>query len=141
VYSGLVGSAIAVPMWTHRCFRNLPALGATPAAWSPAWAAGGWFVPVANLFVPYLVVRELWRCSHFEGSAQPAVVALWWAACIAPLVLLLLSYAALLVSSTAAVLLALASNLATIPGGVLLIAIVRIVSARQRARYAQLTAL
>src|SRR5262245_31372307 len=32
---GVAGSAIAVPMWMHRCFRNLPALRGTTTRWSP----------------------------------------------------------------------------------------------------------
>jgi hypothetical protein len=26
--------------------------------WSSKWAIGGWFIPVANLFIPFLVMRE-----------------------------------------------------------------------------------
>jgi hypothetical protein len=55
-----VAGAIAIPMWCHRAYRNLPALGAGVVRFSPGWAAGSWFVPVLNLFRPYQVLRELW---------------------------------------------------------------------------------
>ena len=81
--AGFVGATIAVPMWMHRCFRNLPALGATDSHWSPPMAAGAWFIPFGNLFIPYLVIRQLW--AKADGSRVPSwpLPALWWSACIA----------------------------------------------------------
>jgi Domain of unknown function (DUF4328) len=58
-YGGLVGGAIAVPMWTHRCYRNLPVLGRFGHL-SPAWAACGWFIPVANVVLPWIALQDLW---------------------------------------------------------------------------------
>ena len=55
-----VAGAIAIPMWCHRAYRNLPALGAGVLRFSPGWAAGSWFGPALNLFRPYQVLRELW---------------------------------------------------------------------------------
>jgi Domain of unknown function (DUF4328) len=64
---GFVGSAVAVPMWMHRAYRNLPALRAQALRWSPGWAAGGWFIPFANLVIPFQVMRELW---HHSGGCR-----------------------------------------------------------------------
>lgn len=80
--AGFVGAAIAVPMWMHRCYRNLPALGATALHWSPAWAVGAWFIPVANLVLPYMVARELWAKAGGRVVRSGPLLALWWAACI-----------------------------------------------------------
>ena len=77
--AGIIGSAVAVPMWMHRAFRNLPALGEQGLRWSPAWAAGAWFIPFANLFIPYRVMRELWSSC---GDGQP-LPQRWWTAWIA----------------------------------------------------------
>ncbi len=86
--AGFVGAAIAVPMWMHRCYRNLPALGATALSWSPAWAAGAWFIPAANLVLPYMVARELWAKAGGPHPAQPGpLLGLWWAACIGAVVI------------------------------------------------------
>lgn len=79
---GFLGAAIAVPMWIHRCYRNLPALGSRGHL-SPAWAAAGWFVPIANLVLPYLTVREVWIASTPRGRLTAALVAAWWAVWLA----------------------------------------------------------
>src|SRR5207237_3487739 len=81
--SGYVGAAVAVPLWMHRCFRNLPALGVIPQRWSPAWAAGGWFIPFANLVIPYRVARELWMRTSVEQDWRDPLVQRWWSAWIA----------------------------------------------------------
>jgi len=87
VVPSVVGAAIVVPMWMHRAYRNLPALGEQAMRWSPAWALGGWFVPFANLVIPYLCLRELW---NGFGDERP-LPQLHWAAWIGIYVLSLLS--------------------------------------------------
>jgi hypothetical protein len=54
---------------------------------SPGWAVGWWFIPFANLVMPYLTVRELWKASDANAGAidwkargGAAIVALWWTA-------------------------------------------------------------
>ena len=81
-YLGLLGAAIAVPMWIHSSYRNLPALGSRGHL-SPAWAAGCWFVPVANLVLPYVAVRDLWVASGAIGRlggslTAGSLIAGWW---------------------------------------------------------------
>jgi hypothetical protein len=73
-----VGLVIVVPMWAYRCQRNLPGLGASGLRYSPAWAAGAWFIPLGNLVVCYNVVREIWLASAPNGRGEP-LVWLWWA--------------------------------------------------------------
>ena len=139
----LVGAAIAVPLWMHRAFRNLPALGAGPLTWSPGWAAGGWFVPGANLVVPYLVAREIWRQVQTDTERPWPLVQLWWTAWIAAGVLRLVGawQGATGVATPSilgwadSIMLALAWTTA----GVLLIIIIRRVSRRQRAARIALT--
>jgi Domain of unknown function (DUF4328) len=66
----------AVAAWTVRCRRNLGVLPEHRPRWSPAWAAGGWFIPVANLFVPLLCLRETWSAS--AGRRPPLLLLPWW---------------------------------------------------------------
>lgn len=87
-YLGLLGAALAVPMWMHRCYRNLPALGSR-GHFSPAWAAGCWFVPIANLVLPYVAVRDVWAASRPGGHWNAALVAAWWIAWLAAWALLI----------------------------------------------------
>jgi uncharacterized protein DUF4328 len=136
-WAGLVGGAIAVPMWMHRCFRNLPALSAAPRGWSPAWAVWGWFIPLANLVIPYLVARELWRQVHLDGRSPFPTVGVWWAAWVVALIGQVLS-GTLLAATLAGFVGTMVADVVTAAAGVLLIVIIRQVTRRQRARYAQL---
>lgn len=59
----LLAAGLAWLLWQHRAHANLRALGVPGLRFSPGWAVGWWFVPLANLVMPYLAVRELWRAS------------------------------------------------------------------------------
>jgi hypothetical protein len=74
-----VAAAVAVPMWCHRVYRNLPALGAQSLKFSPGWAAGAWFVPFLNIWRPYRVLREVWQQSRPTGESW-TLVKIYWAA-------------------------------------------------------------
>lgn len=75
-YGGLLAGGIAMAVWTHRCYRNLPSLGRRPHL--PSFlAAAGWLIPLANLMVPWFALQDL--------AAGPGVFArdrlaihLWW---------------------------------------------------------------
>lgn len=79
-------SVVVVAMWIHRAHANLRDAGADGLQFSPGWAVGWYFIPFANLVMPFQAMRELWNASHgnadpFGGSAPP-VVKWWWAAWI-----------------------------------------------------------
>jgi Domain of unknown function (DUF4328) len=136
-WASLVGGAIAVPMWMHRCFRNLPALSATPRGWSPAWAVWGWFIPLANLVIPYLVARELWRQVHLDGRSPLPAVGVWWAAWVLALIGQVVN-GTVLAATLVGFVGTMVADVVTVAAGVLLIVIIRQVTRRQRMRYAQL---
>ena len=129
---GLVGGAISVPMWMHRAYRNLPALGAQGLRWSPAWAAGAWFIPVANFVIPYGVMRELWRGSG--GPPESFSPGLWWAALLGANAVRIAAVQVARFSPAGADVLGMVSDLGIVAAGVLLILIIRQVTGRQRAR-------
>lgn len=79
----LLVAVAAVIAWLYQARREAERLGGTPG-WAPWWVVGGWFVPVANLVVPYLVVRDVWRASR-AGPAGP--VGRWWASVLVTLLL------------------------------------------------------
>ena len=82
--------AVAFLVWVHRAYRNLRALGNPPRLlnYSPGWAVGSFFIPFANLYLPYKIVREIWDLSdpnvrtqddlmfHQPGGSPLLVV--WW---------------------------------------------------------------
>jgi hypothetical protein len=74
-------------VWCWRAAKNQQALGRTPERLSSGWAVGGWFVPVANLVIPVLVVQDLWRGSderiargdpRWRIADRSWLVGWWW---------------------------------------------------------------
>lgn len=48
---------------------------------SAGWHVGSWFIPLANLVMPFQNLRDLWR--RFVGSRRTAILGWWWAATLA----------------------------------------------------------
>ena len=45
-------------IWLHRACKNLDYLEVVDTRFTPGWAIGWWFIPFANLFMPYQVVKS-----------------------------------------------------------------------------------
>jgi hypothetical protein len=89
---------VAWLVWQHRGQRNLSRLGVRQLQFTPAWAVGWWFVPIANLWKPYQSVRELWRASRAgvddalrAGERTWPVIGWWWGVWLASNITLRLS--------------------------------------------------
>lgn len=72
-------------MWIYRAYKNLRALNpANRLDNSPGWAVGSFFIPFANLFIPFRIVKEIWQKSWPADEAllyapsPPATFGLWW---------------------------------------------------------------
>ncbi len=69
-------------VFIYRANANLRSAVVTGLTYSPAWSVGWWFVPIMDLFKPYLVVKEIYRLSHAIGregaDAKPYLLQLWW---------------------------------------------------------------
>jgi multisubunit Na+/H+ antiporter MnhC subunit len=63
--SFLVALAIFVLLiiWLYRAAKNNEALGRQNPRLGPGWAIGGWFIPVANFVIPFIVMDDVWRGS------------------------------------------------------------------------------
>ena len=148
-----LGTAIAFIVWFYRAHVNLRALGASEVRHASGWAIGAWFIPFFNLVRPKSMANDVWKASdpelpapvgieRWSRVALPTVLAVWWAAWVL----------ASLVSSVAAVLalgddpetlkasseVALVSDGLSLLGGILLIGVVRSITARQQARHTAL---
>ena len=74
-----IGVAIAQLAWLSRSVDNSwYLLGGTPN-WSPGWSIGWWFIPGANLVMPFLVVNDLNR-RMAKGTGRPlfGLLLTWW---------------------------------------------------------------
>jgi hypothetical protein len=78
-------------VWMFRAAKNNEALGRTGARFGPGWSIGSWFIPLANLVIPVLIVQDLWRGSNagtrrgdvgWRAASGSALVGWWWAAWI-----------------------------------------------------------
>lgn len=72
-------------VWWYQAYKAIERSGCEGRSWSSGWAIGGWFIPIAQLIIPKLVLNEVDRCSAAaeEGSTDwrdrrlmPA--ANWW---------------------------------------------------------------
>jgi hypothetical protein len=71
-------SAFLFLRWLYLAVKTAKLLGLEPGT-TPGWAVGWWFIPLAHLYDPYLVVRGLWVCLGGSRKAGAAVSA-WWTA-------------------------------------------------------------
>ena len=81
-------------IWQAQAHANLDHLGASGLQFRPASAVASWFVPVVNLGLPYMAMRELWRASDPEAGEldwrerrTTILLPLWWVGLIASAVL------------------------------------------------------
>jgi hypothetical protein len=72
----LLSTIITFLWWLYVALRNLHRWGLRPR-WGPGWAIGSWLVPVADLVLPLLVVREAARRSG-SGRGGSTLVVVWW---------------------------------------------------------------
>ena len=86
-------AAIAWSIWSYRIAAALRAGGA-PLPHTPGWVVGWWFVPFANLFMPFRVTRDLFVAAAVEedGVRAPGWLTAWWIAWVASNVLGNLSF-------------------------------------------------
>jgi len=77
------GTVICWLIWQHRAQANVWAIPSpVKPDITPGWAVGWWFVPVANLVMPFLAVRELSRRSADATGSQRSALILWtWWLC------------------------------------------------------------
>lgn len=88
-YFGLVvATGIVLMVWMFRSAKNLQALGrGGEQTWKPGWAIGGFFIPLANALIPFLMLTEIWKGSNPDRSTGPnwkrgapnALVWVWFA--------------------------------------------------------------
>jgi hypothetical protein len=77
-----IPTLITFGRWIVLAHRNLPALGARTLDFTPGWALGWFFIPIANLWKPYQAMRSLWLHSRSvhrpEAEETTWVLPVWW---------------------------------------------------------------
>ena len=78
----LIGIAVIVAFlqWFIRAYQNLDRFG-YHTRYTSGWAIAFWFIPVANIFIPYQMSKEIWYKTQQECVTQVqghGLVRLWW---------------------------------------------------------------
>lgn len=88
-FGTLLGAIVFFCMWLHRIIRNMPSLGAPDPRWSPARAVVYCFIPFVWFVHPLWSVLDAWRGADASrrwldrGTRRtlgaPGLLAPWWA--------------------------------------------------------------
>lgn len=81
-----IATVVFFLMWLYRAHENLAVFGVhkRQLQYSSGWAVGSFFVPFANLVIPYRAITEVWRKSlanqesMFGEVSPPGFFPLWW---------------------------------------------------------------
>jgi len=69
-------------IWLFQAKRRSIELGASNVEYTPGLAVGCHFIPIANLFMPYKAMAELWKASlnpaDWQSQRVTPGVAAWW---------------------------------------------------------------
>jgi hypothetical protein len=65
-------------LWIYRVNKNLRALSGEEMRFSPGWSVGWYFIPFANIVMPYKVMKEIWQVSHRNRAATSPILPIWW---------------------------------------------------------------
>jgi Domain of unknown function (DUF4328) len=86
----LIAVLVVLLVWVHAARRNLDSFRSGPFRFSPALSVWSFIIPVASLWWPYLVLREIWRGSDpalapfspepFWTRRGSPLIGLWWGA-------------------------------------------------------------
>jgi hypothetical protein len=64
-------------IWLYRARRNLDAFPEASPQWAAGWTIGAWFIPIANLVLPALVIADVVRNSVRPSRVRPVVAMVW----------------------------------------------------------------
>lgn len=64
--------------WIYRVNQNLHVLSERPLEFTPGWAVGWYFIPFANLYKPFQVMKEIWIVAHRGESPERSLLNQWW---------------------------------------------------------------
>ncbi|MFG2822190.1 DUF4328 domain-containing protein [Kitasatospora sp. NPDC048365] len=126
----MVGSAVLFLRWFSRCRHNAQAFDPAGHRFGPGLAVGGWFIPLANLWIPYRVTLDIWRASGPRGGEW--LLNAWWVAWLAKT----LGAAVLMQTQAHPNGYSAFDRIAGVVAGVLAVLMIRTLTARQRARLA-----
>jgi hypothetical protein len=85
-----LGTTTAFAFWTHRAYTNLLSFNAGALPSSVSFAVWSFLIPVANIYLGWLRLKEMWQASSAQGInsatsginwksvATPWFISVWW---------------------------------------------------------------
>lgn len=75
-----VACLIASGIWIYRAAANAKALAPDEMTHRPGWAVGWYFIPFANLWMPFQIQKIVWRIAKgpTSSNAVPGFLFIWW---------------------------------------------------------------
>lgn len=134
-------------MTVNRFNKNARALGSKGLEYTPGWAVGWFFIPIANLFKPYQAVKEIYQASDprvgeydWRQSLILAPLGWWWAAWIIGNIVdnieMRIAWRQIPVPAELSVGISIVSLVLTVAAGILAILVMRAILARQEEKAA-----
>lgn len=77
-----LGTGACFLAWMADACRTARSIDPAAIRDTPTWAVGWWFVPIANVYKPYAILRSIWRvtiAARAHDAGPPGVFPLWWA--------------------------------------------------------------
>ena len=71
-------------VYLYRASKNTELWNISSRTWTPGWTIAGWFIPLANLVIPALVVTDTWKrtpeapTSGAADSGTSTGIVWWW---------------------------------------------------------------
>ncbi|HEY0597682.1 DUF4328 domain-containing protein [Sphingopyxis sp.] len=76
----LVATYVVFGMWIYRAAANVDAAMVPGFRYTPSWAVGWYFIPIANFYKPFAAMRQIWNASTGRTDldhGEPLLV-YWW---------------------------------------------------------------
>jgi hypothetical protein len=70
--------AIIACAWINRVCKNAWLLDAPHMKIAPGWSVGHYFIPVLNLWKPYMAMKDIRRTSYGNDHSLDKTLPLWW---------------------------------------------------------------
>ena len=88
---------ILLMIWMNSAHKTTQQFWSGPRSWSSGWTVGGWFIPLANLIIPKLVLTEIEKLAlaprtagavgaDWRSRRSSAIGWLWWIGLIVGLI-------------------------------------------------------
>lgn len=77
-FIAFVLTAVFYCRWIYRASSVARRISPDLIHYAPGWAVGWYFIPLANLVMPFLVMREIWQVARRPEPASDVPLALWW---------------------------------------------------------------